>query len=365
MIETTMQARILLILFSCLASAWGGTNAGLYYNGYAYGSQASFNPFFILVNGSYDMVQTQHVSNRVTTINYSKGFRNVNRNLSHPFRSIEQYGWSEFVGDELLPTDPTVENSQWVPNYTLHMIGGGLTYRTLVEWYAYHGSTQPALMAAINCMAYHYVNEAVENGENQDVNVDAIADFLIFNPLGILMFSNDRIATFFSRDLHAANWSSLPVVNLGTGQLDNMALSFSFKYFPFESKPLGLFYFTGMNTALGLTWRYAKDYSFSAGMGVGTVGIYKVDQANGERKLTAALGRTAGFFWDRNNSLLASLILSEQRRYRARLNVYPLPAMERFIVKPGFFLGYGQGREVYLGLSLNMTPMGLSGFSSL
>ena len=361
-----MKASIPLALLSSLCLSWGAeAPENLYYHAYPYGSQASFNPFFILVNGAYDMVQTQHVTNRVATIHYAEGFRNVNSNLSHPLRSIGQYGWQEFAGNELLPSNPNVENSQWVPNYTLHMIGGGLTYRSLSEWYAYHGFSHPNMMAALNCFAYHYVNEAVENGSTKGVNVDAIADFLVFNPLGILMFSNDRIAGFFSHELHAANWSSLPVLNLGTGQLDNMALSFSFKYFPMKDKPVGLFYFTGMNTALGLTWKYDPEYSLSGGAGVGTVGIYQVDQANGERKLTAALGRTAGLFWDRNNSLLASLILSEQRLYRARLNVYPLPVMEKLKVKPGFFLGYGQRSEVYLGVSLNFAPMGLSSLSAM
>lgn len=361
-----MKASLALVLLGFLGLSHGGDPAdNLYYNAYPYGSQASFNPFFVLVNGAYDMVQTQHVTNRVATIEYAEGFRNVNRNLAHPLRSIGRYGWREFAGNELLPSNPEVESSQWVPNYTLHMVGGGLTYRSLMDWYAYHGSSHPAVMAAINCFAYHYVNEAVENGSNTGVNVDAIADFMVFNPLGILMFSNDRIARFFSHELHAANWSSLPVLNLGTGQLDNMALSFSFKYFPVKDRPVGLFYFTGMNTALGLTWKYDREYSLSAGGGVGTVGIYQVDQANGERKLTAALGKTAGFFWDRNNSLLASLILSEQRLYRARLNVYPLPVMEKLMVKPGFFLGFGQGREVYLGLSLNFAPMGLSSLSAM
>jgi hypothetical protein len=334
-----------------------------FYQALPYGSQAAFNPFFILVNGAYDMVQTQAASNKVATLDYAAGFRNVNRNLLHPLDNIGRYGWREFAGNEILPASPGKDNAQWVPNYTLHMMGGGLTYRTLAEWYAHRGASSPRLLAALNCFAYHYVNEAVENGKTTGANVDAIADFLVFNPLGILMFSNDAVAGFFGRTLHAANWSSLPVLNVRTGGLDNMALSFSYKWFPLADKPLGLFYFTGMNTVAGLTWRRADGHAFSGGAGVGTVGVYAVDQRNGERKVTAALGRTAGVFWDRDNSLLASLILSDQRMYRARLNVYPLPAMSSWKLKPGLFLGYGRNREAYLGVSLNLAPMGLSGLS--
>ena len=133
------------------------------------------------------------------------------------------------------------------------------------------------------------------------------------------------------------------------------------KWFPLKSRPLGLFYYTGMNTVAGLTWRRADGHSLSGGAGVGTVGVYEVNQANGERKVSAALGRTAGVFWDKRNSLLASLVLSDQRMYRARLNVYPLPAMSSWKLKPGFFLGYGRDGASYLGVSLNLAPMGLSG----
>jgi hypothetical protein len=340
----------------------GEPTPNLLHQGLPYGSQAAFNPFFVLVNGAYDMLQTGVAGNRIATLNYAAGFRNVNRNLAHPLENIRRYGWGEFARNELLPTGPGVEDAQWVPNYTLHMIGGGLTYRSLAEWYALQGAPRPRVWAALNCFAYHYVNEAIENGKTEGPNVDAIADFLVFNPLGILLFSNDAAAGFFGRTLHAANWSSLPALNLRTGRLDNMALSFSFKWFPSERAPVGFHYYTGMNTSLGLTWRYAGEYSLSAGGGVGTVGVYQVDQLHGERKMTAALGKTLGVYWDRNNSLLASLIVSEQRMYRARLNVYPLPAMASWRLKPGFFLGYGRDGDAYLGVSVNLAPLGLSPF---
>ncbi len=335
---------------------------GLLHQGLPYGSQAAFNPFFVLFNGAYDMLQTGVAGNRIAALHYAAGFRNVNRNLAHPLENIRRYGWGEFVRNELLPAGPGVEDAQWVPNYTLHLIGDGLTYRALAEWYAQHGAPRPRLWAALNCFAYQYVNEAIENGDSEGPNVDALADILVFNPLGVLLFSHDGAAAFFGRTLHAANWSSLPALNLRTGRLDNMALSFSFKWFPAERVPVGLHYYTGMNTSLGLTWRYAGEYSLSAGGGVGTVGVYRVDQSNGERKMTAALGRTLGVYWDRNNSLLASLIVSEQRMYRARLNVYPLPAMASWRLKPGFFLGYGRDGDAYLGVSVNLAPLGLSPF---
>lgn len=343
------------------ASPAPGDDGYYFYHRYDYGSQAALNPFTVFVNGSYDMLQTREMSNRIATLDYNNSMRNVADNLLHPFYAIDAYGWKDFLGTEIFPSSASMNNAQWVPNYTLHLIGDGLTYRTMTEWYRSRGVAHPALLAGLNCMAYEYMNEAVENGSNKSVNVDAIADFLVFDPLGLLLFSNDAVARFFGETLHAANWSSMPLLNARTGQLDNTSLSFSFKYFPFQDR-LGLFYYTGLNTVFGLTWRVNAEHSISAGGGVGTVGIIDIDQENGQRKSTAVLGKTAALFWDKNNSLLASLILSNQRLYTARLNVYPLPTSSRWPVKPGFFLARGYDGENFFGVAMNIAPVGLSYF---
>lgn len=333
-----------------------------FHQGYGYGSQATLNPFSIFLNGSYDMLQTRAMSNRIATLDYAGGSRNVADNLLNPVDNIGKFGWEEFIYSEIIPADPSVKSSQWVPNYSLHMLGGGLTFRTMEEWYRRRGLSHPRALAVANYLLFAYVNETVENGDNRSANVDAIADYLIFNPAGILLFANDDIARFFSRTLHAANWSSLPMLNARTGQLDNTSLSFSYKWFPLSERPVGLFYYTGMNTVLGLTCRYGNGYALSAGGGIGTVGIVEVDQENGQRKSTAVLGKTGALFWDLNNSLLASLIVSNQRLYGVRLNVYPLPSMERWPVKPGFFAARGYGGEIFGGVTLDVTGVGMSYF---
>ena len=135
-----MRLPILPILIALATLAAPGPRAAapadnLFYQALPYGSQAAFNPFFVLVNGAYDMVQTQAASNRVATLDYAAGFRNVNRNLLHPLDNIARYGWSDFLGNEILPASPEKDNSQWIPNYTLHMVGGGLTWaRALIRF---------------------------------------------------------------------------------------------------------------------------------------------------------------------------------------------------------------------------------------
>jgi hypothetical protein len=354
-------ASIAAFFAACLAApAHAAGEEAYFYHRYDYGSQAAFNPVSVLVNGGYDMLQTRAMSNHVASLDYRHSMANVADNLFHPAASIGEYGWKQFAQDELYPSDLSLKNAQWVPNYSLHLIGDGLTFRTLTEWYASHGMGHPALMAAANCLAYEFMNEAVENGANRSTNVDAIADMLVFDPLGMLLFSNDRVARFFGETLHAANWSAMPLLNAGNGQLDNASLSFAFKYLPMDNVPVGLFYYAGINTVGGFTWRYDKEYSLSFGGGIGTIGIIDVDQANGQRKSTAVLGKTAALFWDRNNSLLASLVISNQRLYTARLNVYPLPAMSRWRLKPGFFLARGFYGELFMGAALTFAPVGIS-----
>jgi hypothetical protein len=355
-----LPARFALAAAACAAPARGDDGYYLYHR-YDYGSQAALNPVSFFINGSYDMLQTRAMTNRVARLDYGNSMRNVADNLLHPFSAIDAYGWGDFAGTELFPSSPTLNNSQWVPNYTLHLVGGGLTFRTLKEWYQSRGAAHPWMLAGINCLLYQYMNESIENGSNKSTNVDAIADYLVFNPLGMLLFSNDQVARFFGETLNGANWGSMPLINTRTGQLDDASESFAFKYFPLRDKPLGLFYYTGLNTVFGLSWR-AGEYALSAGGGIGTVGIVDINPVDGARKSTAVLGKTAALFWDRNNSLLASLILSNQRLYTVRLNVYPLPTEARWPVKPGFFAARGYDGDNFFGLALNVAPVGLSYF---
>jgi hypothetical protein len=353
--------KILFLLSAAFGAslAWGDDY--YFYHRYDYGTQSALNPVSVFLNGSYDMLQTRAMTNRVARLDYNNSMRNVADNLLHPFSAIDDYGWKQFAGTELFPSSASLKNAQWVPNYTLHLIGDGLTFRTLKEWYQSHGAAHPWMLAGLNCLLYQYMNESIENGSNKGTNVDAIADYLVFNPLGMLLFSNDAVARFFGEKLNGANWSSMPLINARTGQLDNTSESFAFKYFPLADKPIGLFYYTGLNTVFGLTWR-AGDQAFSAGGGLGTVSIVDVNPENGARQSTAVLGKTAALFWDRNNSLLASLILSNQRLYTARLNIYPLPTRTRWPVKPGFFLARGYDGENFFGVALNASPVGLSYF---
>jgi hypothetical protein len=257
-----------------------------------------------------------------------------------------------------MPNLRTIDDAQWVPNYTLHCIGGGVTFRSLHEWYACHGIQYSKWLAAANSLSFHFWNEVIENGTDRGTNVDAIADLLIFNPLGILLFSHGGIAEFFRRHLHAADWSAMPVFDPFRGALENTAQNFSFKYFLPGLETWGLFAMTGMNTVLGLTHRLESGLGLSAGGGSGTVGLVEVDQEHGQRKMTAVLGWNFGGFVDRDGNLLGSILVSNQRLYRVRVNVYPLERVAVKGIRPGFFAAVGQNSACYVGVFVRNIPLG-------
>jgi hypothetical protein len=66
-----------------------------------------------------------------------------------------------------------------------------------------------------------------------------------------------------------------------------------------------------------------------------------------------------GVFYDRNNSLLASLSLSFKTDYWANLNIYPgIIKFDRF--SPGLWLAYNEDKKMVLGITFNWFPMGIA-----
>jgi hypothetical protein len=72
-------------------------------------------------------------------------------------------------------------------------------------------------------------------------------------------------------------------------------------------------------------------------------------------------GFSSGVYYDRNNSLLASMICTSVPHNRFRLNVYP-GVLHLGTLSTGFFIAYTG--ELAMGIGLRYAPMGL-GFSTL
>ncbi|HNW68816.1 MAG TPA: hypothetical protein PKI01_00310 [Bacteroidales bacterium] len=292
-----------------------------FYHGYTYGSQGVFNPLTLVLNSGYDICQLTGHDRQILNFPYETSAKNVFWNLGHPFKVIGEVGWWKFTKTELLPLTFSREGGQWMPNYILHVVGGGMSYVTISEWYRYNGVKCPKLFGFITLMAADILNETIENNGYIGSNSDPIPDVYIFNFAGVALFSSEKVCRFFSQKLHMADWSLQPSLTLADVSLYNCGQYYSFKWeLPFECR-LSLFTRMGMGTLIGLSWKFPNGAAISAGAGVRSGERYLLSEK--ARQVTITTPFSFGVFYDKNNSLLASLQISNVSDYFINANVYP------------------------------------------
>ncbi|MDE3059175.1 MAG: hypothetical protein KGJ59_14605 [Bacteroidota bacterium] len=346
-----------LLLLSCLHAQ---DSTCFFYHGYPYGTEANYNPLSLIMNGSFDILQIENRNNKLFSLCIANGARNVFDNITHPSSRIAQYGAHHFWTTEVFPTSIKLQNTQYWPNYKLHLIGGGMSYIGIAEWYRLHGFSYPKTMSFATMVIYHYLNETVENNDYVGPTVDPIADLLIFDPAGILLFSIDGVPEFFSKTLNAADWSNQPLISFPEKTLVNNGQIFSFKIpLPFVGDKWKLLYLTGVEGVLGLSYRYNETDWLSVGGGLVARDLVEVENTTGVRTQTTSLIYTGGIYYDRNNSLLASLVLGGARGYIAKTNIYPglfdlgpLPLGVVFLLQKNY--------TVLFGICTSFSPLGLA-----
>jgi hypothetical protein len=335
-----------------------------FYHGRDYGTEALYSPIGLVINSGFGILQYGNRSRNVFDIRFANGWKNVTWNIGHPFRAIREYGgWGAFLGDEVYPASLSKNNAQYWPNYQNHLVGGGMDFVEVCEWFRFHGFANPKLYGAVSMMVSHLLNEVVENDAYVGSNVDPIADLYIFNPLGMLLFSIDDVAKFFSETLNMASWPGQPTYSPWTRTLENHGLNYSIKWRPPFSQRWSIFYYWGLTGLIGAS--YARENGDNVSIGAGLRGMRLIDASDGNagRKLTAQLTWNVGLFYDRNNSLLGSLFVSGISDYRVHANLYP--GVLRFgRISPGLFIATSTNRRVIAGVSVNVFPIGIAARSS-
>jgi hypothetical protein len=328
-----------------------------FYHGLSFGSETTFNPAVKLLQGGFYILDNDNRSNNPFVIRYGDGLSNVAWNLAHPFSAIGEYGWKRFLTTEILP-NPGRRTAQWVPNYFGHILGEGMTFRATEEWFRFHGYPHPTRLALVTTLVQSMLNEVVENGDYRGSNVDPIADMYLFNPLGILLFRSDKVAGFFSGTLHMAYWPRQLILDPRSGTFENVGHDYIFKYSLTRAGRVALFASYGTHSLAGLTFRRSGGYSFS--MGGGVMAKELVDAAPGlpSRSLTATIVPSFGLFYDRDNSLLVSLIVAPRKDDVMSLNLYP-GVFRLAGASPGFFLATGGARRLSFGMHLQGVPIGV------
>ena len=298
-----------------------------FYFGYDYGSQALYGPLWVFVNRGYDVLQDHVAGRNIFTFDYRTNLGNVARNIANPFPAISADGWKTFLTEEIFPLSFTQSTARWTPNYSLHLIGGGMTYTSLKEWFEDYGVPAPRVFSAATIMASAFINESLENKGFVGFNTDCIADIWVFDIGGIILFSFDWANRFFSQQVVIADWSLQPSFTLPNGELHNVGNYFAAKWaLPFYRR-LSLFAWYGEATTGGLSFALDDDYSLSASAG-GAV-IHLTNAATQSVENVVNFVPTGAIFLDRHNSLLASLQITNVDDYFIHFNIYPHALTER------------------------------------
>ena len=361
--QTSFITETCFIIFSCClfssSKLYGQEKNYYFFRPYDYGSEALFNPISVFVNGGCDTYQQLDRPSTFDAIPWKNGTTSVWRSITSPLPVISDFGWNRFLSQEIFPTSLDMNRSQWVPNYMLHGIGGGMDSRKIAEWYDFNGYPLPYVLGAITIMASEFFNEMVENGNHIYPNEDCIPDFLIFQPLGILLFSSDKVSEFFSSELNLNDWSQPVAISFAPLAFRNAGQNFVMKYALTQSKSTSVFFHFGNFAIFGLSFKRNTEDAISIGAGMASTGVKSLPVQNGVPSNTIESGPMAGIYYDRNNSLLMSMVYSASRNCRFRLNVYP-GVISSSHFSPGFFITVADPRIFIAGVTMKILPLGVS-----
>jgi len=329
-----------------------------FYANRPYGSEAQFNPVSIVLNEGFDQLRTSPGRNIIGRP-YGTAAETILRTITHPERVLRHYGYRAWLRNEVFPLSLKGSGGgQWYPNYQLHLWGSGMTYIRLAEWYEQHGvESHPRLAAGMTAMAFHYLNEMIENNGLKIDNEDALTDLLLFDVGSIVLWNQEWMQRLFSGRVEMTDWpGQLSIGEPGTTMENQYSMVMARFPVPLTSR------WKVMTTAgnaflVGLSRRVADSAWVSVSGGFDPADNPIIDPATGRK--TATLLPNVGLFYDRNSSLLISFISKGGSNIGSTLNVYPgalIPAKWM----PGFWVQGVRGGGVRFGL-VSRLGLGLSG----
>jgi hypothetical protein len=191
-----------------------------------YGTDAYAGPFDVILNKGFAVAQWQGQDRHIFT--YPYGWRAVWASVTNPGPAIERAGgWGSVLKRHLVPFGgDEIREGQWVPNYFGHVVEGGLAYRRLLEWNRGHGVPFPTLSAILVTQFAVGINEAYETPATdpwvqENGTAGLFVDFVIMDPLGMLLFHHDGVTRFFTNRLGAVVWPRQASITFPGGRLTN------------------------------------------------------------------------------------------------------------------------------------------------
>ncbi len=322
------------------------------------GSDAFFSPLNLLLNGSFDAFRTDPGNDRnLRTRPWALHHSIVWYNVKAPIHRINQYGWGRTWREEFINLSFDLEELQFLPNIGDHTLGYGMLYAKVSEYYDAHGYPAPVVWGVATSLVFHYANEMVQSGYEMKINVDHIADLYVFNTLGFVLFSFDGVKRFFSEDVQLMEWSLQPLLVVRNTTLQNVGQQFVLRYrLPWADRYAPFIYW-GVNSVVGLSYRYDGEESIGLGVGQSVNGMER--QTRGEFwRSVPRLDGAAGVFWDDGGSLLAGLVLTGPKVPNMQLNVYP-GLLDVWGLQPGLYIGAGKRDGFIAGITFMSLPVSI------
>lgn len=314
-----------------------------------YGSAAVWGPLGLVANRGLSLLQYEGVTRDLAVLPWGPGLDATLDALARPGDAIRRYGgWGRFLRKEFLPADLDVWEWAWAPNYTGHLLAGGISYRQLWEWFDAHGMAHSRVTAAVFYYATMMVNESLENGDGPPGNSSTVADLYFWDPAGMVLFSFDPVARFFAETLQAADWSPQASVSPGLRVLNNDQTMAYKVPLPFV-RSVRLLVLTSHGGSAGLSVRLDGGYNLGATLGFNARDRI-VDPRSGTERVEVQRG--GGLFLDREGSLLASLTVSGAERIQA--NVFP-GVLPGWLGRIGVWGGLDSRRRPSLGIATTRT----------
>lgn len=325
-----------------------------------YGSDAQFSPLTAYVNGSFDILRNLSYQHDLRRIDYVAGAQNVWFNSAHPIDALGKIGIGNFTAHEVIPfRGLETQYGQFVPNWFMHALGEGMLYRKLEDWYAFQGVPHARVAALATTVAMQWTNEIVENGSYRGTGADSIADILLFNVAGYLLFSVDDVARVFRHRARLLYWPGQAVIAAPGLRLVNQGENFAFQV-DVGLKDLRLFGYFGVQGLFGATLPVSRSGDHvSVGVGYRLLELRAHDVEGVRTMLPGERGGwEGGLFWDRDGSLLLSAIAGAPPVPSLHVNVYP-GVLSVGGATFGMFAKASQLEGISGGLLVGRVPVGL------
>lgn len=318
------------------------------------GSALQFHPLSHLLNEAGDIGQLDGHDRQLGRLWAPDGWRRLGGTLSHPLAGIRRQGWDEFLGTELVPTSLDPSRAQWIPNWQVHLLGGGYNHILLEDWYRDHGSAHPTLLACATTYAGALLNEAAERqGQAGQRSTDPLADLLVFDAASLALFRLPGVRPFLTGTLEMRNWPLQPTLT-PDGRLENAGQYWMLRS-PLPLTRWKLLYHFGLGNIAGVSAPLPHGRWLSLAAGAHASRSVNLE----DQRQTCALSPKVGLFLDQGGSLLASAFWNGQSKDRLTLQVHPTPWTTwpvpwGFWVHGGGSSGWGAGVTTTLGIGLGV-----------